>query len=247
MIYSGEKLGKGMTFNHHSLPWYVRSINLKTAYTIPFVMERETISQIYCPKSIGMLLTIVGTRHYTPAEKLGDYLKEVPNHKMMLMAEPYNKEDPDAVAVFDIDRACIVGYIRWEDLPKVHRLMTLHSGTTILLHVVGLVPRHHTSLMAYPVVDGMEITDLSGPEAARFINSTDVFGCLVRSLPSIHPNVKKVIYDCFRYLRDRIGINIPQHMLSAFCRSIEYDKCNNNSTTKIDQLIAQNTGKVTHE
>ena len=210
-------------------------------------MERETASQIYCPKTIGMLFIVVGTRHYTPDEKLADYLKETPNRKLMLMAEPYNKNDPNAVAVFDIDRACIVGYIRWEDLPKAHRLLELYSGTTIFLRILGLVPMHHTSLLAYPMIEGKVITDLSGPEAERFINSTDFFGCLVRSLASIHPYVKKIIYDCFRYLRDRIGINIPQHMLSAFCRSIEYDKCNNNSTTKIDQLIAQNTGKVIHE
>lgn len=210
-------------------------------------MENETISQTYCPKSIGMLLIIVGTRHYTAPEKLADYLKEAPNRKLMLMAEPYNKEDPNAVAVFDIDRACIVGYIRWEDLPKAHRLMALYSGTTIRLHVEGLVPRHNTSLMAYPVVDGMEITDLSGPEAARFVNSIDIFGSLERALALIHPKVKKIIYDCFRHLRDRIGINIPQHTLSILCRSIEYDKNNNNSATKIDQLIAQNAGEVTHE
>ena len=194
-----------------------------------------------------MLLIVVGTRHYTTPDKLADYLKETPNRKLMLMPEPYNEVDPNAVAVFDIDRACNVGYIRWEDLPKAHRLLKLYRGNTILLHVEGLVPHHHTSLMAYPVVNGIEITDLSGQEAARFINSTNFFSCLVRSLSSIPPKIKKIIYYCFRYLRDRIGFNIPQHMLSAFCRSIEYDKCNINSTTKIDQLIAQNTGKVTHE
>lgn len=208
-------------------------------------MERENISQ-YCPKSIGMLLTIVGTRYYTAAEKLAGFLAEAPNHKMMLMPEPYNKEDTNAVAVFDIDRAGIVGHIRCEDLQKVHRLMTLHRDTTIFLRILGLVPMHHTSLLAYPMIDGKEITDLSGPEAERFINSTDVFGCLEQSLPSIHPDVKKIIYNCFRYLRDRIGLNIPQHTLSSFCKSIEYDKNNNNSAPKIDQLIAQNTGEVTH-
>ena len=209
-------------------------------------MEGETTSQQYIPNVIGMLLTIVGARYYMPAEDLDGYTSDAPGHRMMLMAEPDNQVDPDAVAVFDIDRASIVGHVRHEDLPKVHQLMALHSGTTIFLHVLGLVPQHRTSLMAYPVIDGKEITSLNGPDVHRYLASHDIFGALERSLASIHPNVKKVIYDCFRYLRDNIGMNIPQHTLSSFCKSIEYDKNNKNSATKIDQFIAQNTGEVTH-
>lgn len=75
-------------------------------------MEGYTASQPYQPKSIGMLLTIVGTRHYTAPEKLDDYLKEVPGHQMMIMAEPQNKYDPLAVKVLDCqDGMRLIGYI----------------------------------------------------------------------------------------------------------------------------------------
>ena len=79
-------------------------------------MEGENNLHPYSPNVIGMLLLIVGTRYYTPAEKLGDYLKEAPVHQMMLMADPYNKFDKLAVKVIDCqDNMRLIGYIRSED------------------------------------------------------------------------------------------------------------------------------------
>ena len=95
-------------------------------------MEGYTASQPYQPKSIGMLLTIVGTRHYTAPEKLDDYLKEVPGHQMMLMAEPQNEYDPLAVKVLDCqDGMRLIGYISSQETRKAHFLMKLHHDTQI--------------------------------------------------------------------------------------------------------------------
>ena len=187
-------------------------------------MEGETASLPYQPKSIGMLLTIVGTRYYTSAEKLDDYLKKAPSCRMILMAEPNNPVDPNAVAVFDLDRGCIVGHVCCVNLPMVHQLMSLHRGATIYLHVYCSVPLHPTYLMAYPMIDGKEITDLSGPEVSQYFNSLNVFSVLERLLPSMHAEVRKIMYSCFRYLRDYLGLSIPQRTLSAFCKSVENDK-----------------------
>lgn len=78
--------------------------------------------------------------------------------------------------------------------------------------------------MAYPMIDGKEITDLSGPEVSQYFNSLNVFSVLERLLPSMHAEVRKIMYSCFRYLRDYLGLSIPQRTLSAFCKSVENDK-----------------------
>lgn len=210
-------------------------------------MEGETVSQTYDPQSVGMLLTIVGTRYYTPADELEDFLSDAPRHRMILMAEPNNCADPNAVAVFDIDRAHIVGHVCSEDLPKVHLLMALHTGTIISLRVMGRVPLRHTSLLAYPTIDGKEITELSCAALRRGMNRPDAFATLERSLPTIPAEKKKLIYACLRYLRDFCGCNIPQQTLTAFCRSIERDEGDSRPAPRIDQLITNNPGEVNHE
>lgn len=93
-------------------------------------MEGETASQPYQPKSIGMLLTIVGTRYYTPSERLDKYLKEAPKHQMMLMADPHNKYDPLAVKVIDCEEGSrLIGYISSQETQMVHFLMKVCTTT----------------------------------------------------------------------------------------------------------------------
>lgn len=188
-------------------------------------MEGENNLHPYSPNVIGMLLLIVGTRYYTPAEKLGDYLKEAPEHQMMLMADPYNKFDKLAVKVIDCqDNMRLIGYIRSEDTRKAHFLMKLHHDTQIFLHVIGLLPGAHTTLMAYPVIKGEEIKLLKRSDIPADFIPLDNFALLARHLGSMPAEKKEALYFCLSYMRDKCSCLIPQQVLTTILNSIEHDK-----------------------
>lgn len=209
------------------------------------VMEGDTASQPYQPKSIGMLLTIVGTRYYTASEKLDNYLKEAPGHQMMLMAEPHNKYDPLAVKVLDCqDDMRLIGYISSQETRKAHFLMKLHHDTQIFLHVVGLLPGFSTSLMAYPVINGEELKLFKWSDIPKDFIPLDNFSKVVRSLDTMPTEKKEALYYCLTYMRDKCTCIIPQQTLTSILNSIEHDKYSLNAhacapTLKVDGGVNQ--------
>lgn len=208
-------------------------------------MEGETASLPYCPKNIGMLLTIVGTRYYTPSEKLDEYLKEAPKHQMMLMADPHNKYDPLAVKVIDCqDGMRLIGYISSQETRKAHFLMKLYHDTQIFLHVMGIQPGFDTWLMAYPVIRGVELKLLKWSDIPNDFIPSDNFSKLVGCLDTMPTERKERLYYCLTYMRDKCACIIPQQTLTTILNSIEHDKYSLNARTcaptlKVDGGINQ--------
>ena len=208
-------------------------------------MEEETASQPYIPKNIGLQLTIVGTKYYTPAEKLDLYLKEAPRHQMMLMADPHNEYDPQAVKVIDCqDGMRLIGYISSQETRKAHFLMKLHHDTPIFLHVVGILPGFNTSLMAYPVIKGVDLKLLKWSDIPADLIPSDNFSKLVRSLDTMPTEKKERLYYCLTYMRDKCACIIPQQTVTTVLDSIEHDKYSLNAhasapTLKVDGGINQ--------
>ena len=208
-------------------------------------MEGETASQPYQPKSIVMLLTIVGTRYYTPSEKLDKYLEEAPKHQMMLMADPHNKYDPLAVKVIDCEEGSrLIGYISSQETWKAHFLMKLYHDTQIYLHVIGIQLGFNTSLAAYPVIKGVELKLLEWSDIPADLIPSDNFAKLVRSLDTMPTEKKEILYYCLTYMRDKCNCIIPQQTLTTILNSIEHDKYSLNAhasapTLKVDGGINQ--------
>lgn len=199
----------------------------------------------YHSKKTYMLLNIVGTRYYTEASKLTDYLSQAPSHTMMLVPDPYNPYDSEAIAVLDCDsQNRRIAYVSRADLPKLHRLMRKIHASVLKISVIGQAPGCQTTLQAFPIVNGQILKFVSSDDSDDDV--TENFTLMENELKTMSHERKERLYKDMCYLRDICKCHIRQSTLTAFRQSIERDNACSLNTTKIDQFINNNPGKVTH-
>lgn len=101
-------------------------------------------------------LLVVGTRYYQDTrEALDTFLKQVRGTRLLMRPEPSCKEDTDAIAVFQESGAGLrkVGYIAKEMKLMAKEVIDRSGGGQAVIYVEG-AEKNHTSLTAWPVLDG---------------------------------------------------------------------------------------------
>lgn len=101
-------------------------------------------------------LLVVGTRYYQDTrEALDTFLKQVRGTRLLMRPEPSCKEDTDAIAVFQESGAGLrkVGYIAKEMKLMAKEIIDRSGGRQAVIYVEG-AEKNHTSLTAWPVLDG---------------------------------------------------------------------------------------------
>lgn len=192
---------------------------------------RETTPYRTTARRTDMQLHIVGVRHHiTDPAKMQLFLDTATRRRLVMMCEPSNQYDPDAIGVYDNTQSelSLVAYISKDDLPKSHRLLDKLHATMLPLKALGIQPGRHTTLLAYPcrgtemVMDIEDETALA-PTYGKPSGPADVFAGVEAALPNIPLERKLQIYDDDCYKRDYLGCPIPQGYMSSLRQSIERD------------------------
>lgn len=143
---------------------------------------------------------------------------------MLLVRDPNNKFDADAVAVYDFDDGMrLVAYVCHEDLQKLRLVWDRHAAPMLEVHVLGVAPGRHTTLQALPVIDGREVAYCDEPLPDDDALAQQNYKLMEQSLGQIPVDIKQRIYQDMNYLTNVIGCKYPHHIVSALARSIEQD------------------------
>lgn len=168
-----------------------------------------------------MQLHVVGARHYiTDSDKLQAFLKSAPDNAFLMMCEPDNPYDCNAIAVYEAtDKApVLVAYISQDDLPKSHKLLKKYHTSCLQIKVLCIQPGRHTTLLAYPCHDDKMIMEIDNIESHK-----DNFDVIESALPNMPLQRKQQIYAASLYLRDNVGCDIPQKFMTDISRNIEQE------------------------
>lgn len=168
-----------------------------------------------------MQLHVVGARHYiTDTDKLQAFLMSAPDNAFLMMCEPNNPYDCNAIAVYAAtDNApVLVAYISQDDLPKSHKLLRQLHTSCLQIKVLCIQPGRHTTLLAYPCYDNKMILEIENCESHK-----GNFDVIESALPTMPLQRRQQIYAASLYLRDNVGCDIPQKFMTDISRSIEQE------------------------
>lgn len=191
----------------------------------------QETSSYHTTHRTDMQLHIVGVRHHiTDPAKMQQFLDTATTRRLVMMCEPTNQYDPEAIGVYDNTQSefSLVAYISKDDLPKSHRLLNKLHTTMMSVKALSIQPGRHTTLLAYPCQGSTMVMDIEDETALTTSfgmpsSSADVFSEVEAALPNIPLKRKLQIYDDDCYKRDYLGCTIPQNYMSSLRQSIEHD------------------------